>query len=403
MKRIKLAVIVSHPIQHFAPWHRETAKLDQIDLKVFFCCKWGLESYHDPEFGIPVEWDIPLVDGYRHEFLAIAEPPSRLTFWTVDNPSIVEALEAYNPDVIKVFGYAHRTMWRVRSWARKKRLPLLLYSDSNIKAVNPFWKEILKRQLVKHFYRGVDGALCVGDNNAAFHRSYGLPDERLFPGMLPIDRTLLLRSVPDRKETREKLRTNWGIPKDGCVALFCGKFVPRKRPMDVLQAIGILQAVSTVIYPVFVGEGPERGQMEKFLTEHGLRSALIAGFVNQSTIGQYFAAADFLVVSSEYDPHPLVVTEAGTFGLPVVISDRVGCIGPTDTAQPNVNAVVFRCGDARDLARAMLVLLEKGRRMQMGNEALRISEGQDVKLAAVRLVEASLRLCALGPRKRNAI
>ena len=33
---IHLAIIVSHPIQYFAPWHRELAQVSDIDSKVFF-------------------------------------------------------------------------------------------------------------------------------------------------------------------------------------------------------------------------------------------------------------------------------------------------------------------------------------------------------------------------------
>src|ERR1051325_7193364 len=108
---LRLAIIVSHPIQHFAPWHREVAKLPGIDLRVFFCCDWGLASYVDPEFNVPLEWDIPLVEGYEHEFLSIERRPKRLNFWQVDNPTVCDALERFNPHVLKVFGYAHITNW----------------------------------------------------------------------------------------------------------------------------------------------------------------------------------------------------------------------------------------------------------------------------------------------------
>ena len=90
---IKLAILVSHPIQHFAPWHREVAKLKEIDLRVFFYTDWGVKKYTDPEFGIPVEWDIPLTEGYTHEFLPIANRPRNLNFWEVDNPTVTEALD----------------------------------------------------------------------------------------------------------------------------------------------------------------------------------------------------------------------------------------------------------------------------------------------------------------------
>src|SRR5947209_7216166 len=127
---LRLAILVSHPIQHFAPWHRELAKLLDIDLRVYFCCDWGSESYNDPGFGTSVKWDIPLTEGYAHEFLPIVRRPTQINFQQIDNPSVSEALDRFNPDVVKVFGYARRTNWRAVAWAKRKSKPVLLYSDS---------------------------------------------------------------------------------------------------------------------------------------------------------------------------------------------------------------------------------------------------------------------------------
>src|SRR5216684_2228301 len=69
---IRLAIIVSHPIQYFAPWFRELDRVPDIDLKVFFCCDWGLKEYVDPGFRTKMAWDIPLLEGYDHEFLSAA-------------------------------------------------------------------------------------------------------------------------------------------------------------------------------------------------------------------------------------------------------------------------------------------------------------------------------------------
>jgi hypothetical protein len=65
----RIAIVGSHPIQYFAPWFRALAAMSGMVLKVFFCSKWGAESYHDPKFGIEVKWDIPLLEGYDCEFL----------------------------------------------------------------------------------------------------------------------------------------------------------------------------------------------------------------------------------------------------------------------------------------------------------------------------------------------
>jgi len=51
-----------------------------------------------------------------------------------------------------------------------------------------------------------------------------------------------------------------------------------------------------------------------------------AGFLNQTEIGAAYACADIFVLPSLYDETwGLVVNEAMNFGLPVVLSDAVGC------------------------------------------------------------------------------
>ena len=69
-ERIRLAVLVSHPIQYFVPVYRELARRDDISLSVIFHTRVGVDSYYDPGFGKVVQWDIPLLDGYQSTFLS---------------------------------------------------------------------------------------------------------------------------------------------------------------------------------------------------------------------------------------------------------------------------------------------------------------------------------------------
>src|SRR5262249_21146220 len=160
-----------------------------------FCCDFGLAEYRDLEFQQSFKWDIPLVDGYEHEFLPIARRPTRFDFWDLDNPQVGLALDRFDPDVVQVFGYVQRTNWRVAAWTHRQRKPLLLFSDSNARARTVWWKWVAKQIVVRRFYSYLSGAFYIGDNNLAYHLRYGLPRERLFPGMYPIDRDRLLRAV----------------------------------------------------------------------------------------------------------------------------------------------------------------------------------------------------------------
>src|SRR5262249_20199144 len=104
-------------------------------------------------------------------------------------------------------------------------------------------------------------------------------------------------------------------------------------------------------------------------------------------------------MTSDRDPHPLVVSEGATFGCPTVVSDRVGCIGPNDTARPDVNALVYPCGDTVALQRALERLYtDRELYKRMAAAALQIAETQDVSAAARDLQSAADELCRLGPR-----
>ena len=57
-RMLRVAVVVSHPIQHFCPRYLSWAKLPNVDLKVFFASDYGLSTYGDAGFDRDVKWDL---------------------------------------------------------------------------------------------------------------------------------------------------------------------------------------------------------------------------------------------------------------------------------------------------------------------------------------------------------
>jgi glycosyltransferase involved in cell wall biosynthesis len=398
---LRVAVVLSHPIPYFASWHREVAKLNEIELKVFFCCDWGLDSYVDPQFQVPIEWDVPLLEGYEHEFLRIRKRPTALTFWEVDNPDVGQALDRFDPAVVQVFGYAHRTNWRAAAWTSSRRRPLLLFSDSNAGNRPAWWKMAAKRLVVRRFYDHVDGALFVSTNNLEYHVSYGLTHDRLFPCPFPIERSRLLGDAHDIVETRLRVRRQLEIPEDAFVVMYCGKYVRHKRPLDLVTAAWEAAKKGLPVWSLLVGEGPERRAIEDYCKTEGVTNSVLTGFVNQAGIASYYAASDALALTSEREPYGLVVSEGAAFGLPAIVSDRVGCVGPQDVARPGANALVFECGK-REQLRGHIETLYRKRDLyaQMSAEAARIAQRMEPSNAAEALAEAAAALRQLGPRRR---
>lgn len=382
--RIRFAVVISHPIQHFAPLCMRLARDPDIELRVFYCCDWGVHEYRDRDFGRDVTWDIPMLDGYDHEFLPIRRRPRSLGFYEIDNPQVGERLTAFAPDAVWVHGYAHRTSWRVLRWARG-RAAVLYFGDSELLGLRGALARCLKRIVLPRFFRRCDGFLTIGDNNEAYYRHYGVPASRMFRGCFPIDVRRFQSAVEHlTADDRGRMRERFGLSSDSVVALFVGKLTGIKRPLDLVEAVGLLRDTVPSLQALIVGSGPLEPLLQRRINELGLASRVrMAGFINQTEMPSVLWVGDFIAMCSEKDPHPLAVSEAMAVGNAVVASDRVGCVGPTDAARPGYNAVTYPCGDVAALAeRLRQVSLESGRLERMRQASLDLAPLQDVECAA---------------------
>jgi glycosyltransferase involved in cell wall biosynthesis len=173
--------------------------------------------------------------------------------------------------------------------------------------------------------------------------------------------------------------------------------------MDVIVAAHSLARKGLPVWALLVGEGEERSKLEAFCERERVTNAVFTGFVNQSAIPSYYAASDVIAVTSSIEAYGSVASEASVFGLPILVSDRVGCIGPQDTAQPGRNAIVLPCGDTQQLSQA-IALLYKDRSLYatMSSNSTRISESQDELVATQRITSAVRRLHDMGPRRLSA-
>jgi glycosyltransferase involved in cell wall biosynthesis len=397
---IRIAIVVSHPIQYFAPWYRALAVVPGTALKVLFCSKLGEETYYDRDFETEVRWDIPLLDGYAFEFLESRKKINELTFWATDNPGIGASLEKFCPDVVLIHGYSHRTMWRAARWCNRSRVPVMLTSDSNESAKRAMWKRVVKAVFVSNFYRHLDGAFSCGDNNQNYHQHYGMPVERIFAGAMPVDCKRLVASVADVALTRREIRQRHGIPQDAFVVVYAGKLTRRKCPLDLLKAIHRCAQQGLKVWGVLVGEGAERPALEAFIAENKMSNIVLSGFVNQRSIGDYYAASEAVALMSGYEPKGLIVPEAGCFGRPAILSDRVGCIGPHDSARPGENALVYPWSDIDALTECITRLYsDKSLYYSMSESARKIADSQDSAVAALQLKEAGVRLKKMGCRQ----
>lgn len=343
---MRLAILTSHPIQYYTPWYRELARL--CDLTVFFAHR-PTPSEQGEGFGTAFSWDVDLLSGYGHEFLPNrATAPGSSHYRGCDTPSIRERLAAGGFEALIVTGWHLRSYWQGVRAAKRLGIPVFVRGDSQLGTPRPLWKRFGKELAYRLLLRRFDGFLCTGQRNRAYLRHYGVPESKLHDAPHFVDNEAFRgkAAAADRSAVRRK----WGVPEDATVALFVGKFIPKKRPADLLEALARMPAARRPV-AVLVGSGELEENLRTRARELGV-PAVFAGFHNQNELPAAYAAADVLVLPSDGgETWGLVVNEAMACGIPAIVSEACGCA--PDLIEEGITGFRFPCGDLEGLARAL--------------------------------------------------
>lgn len=362
----RLAIVTTHPIQYQVPWFRHLAAQDWVEPHVFFGSRHGLESTVDREFGARFAWDIPMIEGYRHEFMEnVAARPDVSAYDGVDTPAIGARLAEGRFHAVLVMGWHVRSFWQAFRGARRARVPLLLRGESNLLGPRPWWKRIARRVRLRPVLQQARAILAIGRLNREFYLAHGVEDGKIHEAPYFVDNARFASAISRRGEIRQRR----GIAADDFVFLFCGKLVGRKRPMDLIEAWSLLpdecRQASRVI---LVGEGGLRPELEERVARLGHTGrVLFPGFVNQAELPEWYAAADALVMPSDFgETWGLSANEALAAGARLVLSDRCG--GAPDLVVPGVTGDVFPCGDIHSLRGVLQRYVQDREWLQAGRQ-----------------------------------
>ncbi len=355
----RLAVVVSHPIQYYAPWFRRIAAEASIDLRVFYLSDHGVRAATDIQFGAAFAWDTDLLSGYAHEFVPNTAPrPSVATFSGLRNPGLRPALRAFAPDAILLFGYAYRPHLGLLI---RPPAPILFRGDSHLLADSPATTRPSARGLVRHLllrlvYARPAAFLPVGQANAAYFRHFGAPTEKLFPAPHCVDAAHFV-ATPERVAAANAQRAALGIPPEAPVALFAGKFIAKKRPDLLLSAF--LRAAVPGAHLVLAGDGELLPVLRAAAS--GRTDVHFLPFANQSEMPSRYLLGDVFVLPSEgrHETWGLAVNETMHLGRPVILSDHVGC--HPDLLVPGETGWLFPSGDGAALASVLRQALSLSR------------------------------------------
>lgn len=336
---VRLAIVISHPIQYFSPWFRWMRTNTDLTFRVFYLSDFGVREARDEKFERSFAWDVDLLSGYDSEFVPnAATKPDTLAYSGLKNPTLHARLRDWDPTAILVFGYNYSTHLRLIFWARLHRIPLIFRGDSHVigRARLP-WK---KRMLLRCLYAQFASVTYVGQANREYFRQCGVPTEKLFFAPHAVNSQHFRIDESNDPAKAKALRKSLSIPEPHRIILFAGKMIAQKQP--ILLAESFIRSAIPNTTLVFVGDGPEKSRVETLAAANQQASIRFLPFANQSEMPSRYRVADVFVLPSRgnYETWGLAINEAMHLAVPCIVSDHVGC--QQDLVTDGVTGWVFQ-------------------------------------------------------------
>jgi glycosyltransferase involved in cell wall biosynthesis len=385
-----LAVICTHPIQYFAPIWRMLASTSGLSIHVFYASDHSVRGAIDEQFGVPVKWDIPVLEGYPNSFMTHRTwLENRFHLFLYDRKDVDDILRNGSFDAVLLLAYDAWLHWRALRAANLAKIPVLFRAEATDTAQvkRSFLKRIVRARVLHYFYDQIAAVLAIGTEATNHYLNHGVEKNRIFFSPYAVDDQLFEQQRASFSERRDEIRQSLGFGSQDFVFMFSGKMVEKKNPLLIAEAFERLSTQRPVKF-LAVGDGKLRTELELGMRRCLGDGAVFTGFVNQSTLGKYYTASDaFILPSAWAETWGLVVNEAMIFGLPVIVSDRVGC--GKDLVIPGKTGHVFPSGDARALSDAMMKLIvDPDRAAEMGLAGSLLVKNFSVKDAVNGILQA---------------
>jgi len=356
--RHRLAIITEIIAPYRIPLFNALTQIPEVDLHVIFL------GETDPNLR---EWRV-YKEEIRFSFQVLPSWRRRIgKYNALVNARVEAALTQTRPGAILCGGYNYIASWQALRWARKHRVPFLLWSESNRQDQRRYLAAVewLKRQ----FLHRCDGFVVPGQSAFEYLSAQKNGDQPIFIAPNAVDNRLFSDAAEFARKNADRLRRELNLTQH--YYLFVGRLVREKGVFELLSAYesldsGLRQQFGLVI----VGDGSCRRTLQELADKVSGAGIVFAGFVHKEKLGAYYGLADALVLPTYTDTWGMAVNEAMACGLPLIVSEAAGCAA--DLIREDCNGVLVKPRDTKGLASAMRSIGDNAAvRKRMGQNSAR--------------------------------
>jgi glycosyltransferase involved in cell wall biosynthesis len=301
---------------HIGPYHhaRLNAAADRLSVTGF---EWSTKGYD--------AWGTAEVPARYNKISLFPEATDHYPGKAELGRAFYSALEQANPDVVAVNGWNNFGSLAAAGCCVRRGIPMVVMSES-ARGDEPrtWWKEMIKLRIVNLY----SAALVGGQRHADYLVELGMPRDRIFTGYDVVDNAYFARRTLEIRDSKLEIRKKYGLPETYFLA--SARFIEKKNLSRLIRAYAEYRERSQGDAPwdlVLLGDGPMRETLNAQLSTLNLHPHVhLPGFKQYGELPVYYALANAFVHASTTEQWGLVVNEAIASGLPVIVSERCGCV-----------------------------------------------------------------------------
>ena len=280
-----------------------------------------------------------------------------------------KALDEIAPAVVCVNGWSLPGSLESLAWCASRGVPAVVMSESTSHdSSRSWWKEAIKARLLSF----ASAVLAGGRLHAEYARQLGVPTFRVFEGYDAVDNVHFELGADAARQSDAALRAQLKLPER--YFLTCGRFEAKKNLARLMQAYSMYRSSAGAEgwALVLAGDGVERPALEALARNLGIEETVhFIGARAYAELPIVYGLASAFVHASTTEQWGLVVNEAASAGLPLLVSERCGCA--PELVRPGVTGLLFDPYNVEAICAALTAMASPDTDQRKMGEAARIT------------------------------
>lgn len=280
---------------------------------------------------------------------------------------LLQKLDELKPDAVIAGAIAFYSGAIATNWAVKKNKKLIIFDDAKLENVK---RNFIIDWIKKNIYKNVNAIFCPAPDWNKTFEYFGFKQQQIFYGVNVVNNDFWSEDISSFNEIE--------LPEKFILSV--GRMIPQKNFFYLIAAYKeYISKTDNPLALVIVGDGPEKNKIDEFIKKEGLDSVYSFPFQSQERLRTFYYKASYFVLASKYiETWGLVVNEAMAAGLPVILSNKVGC--STTLIEEGKNGYLFSPTDQNELTDILIKLhsFTDHQLQEMGKYSQKVIENWDI-------------------------